>query len=119
MTMTDQDILRHFDNPFHGAAPRRVAEAVRGLAMHMASSLPNNTERRAGLRKLLEARDCFVRAQFVAEDPTVVISKGNFDRLQAAAEWLHCLEAAGVDNWEGCAEAAKIRHELEEAKHRE
>lgn len=117
--ITDADILRHFDNHFLPDEPRRIAEAVRGLAMHMASTLPHNTERRAGLRKLLEARDCFVRSQATGSEANVVISKGNLDRLQAAAEWLHCLEAAGVDNWEGCAEAAKIRHELEEAKHRE
>lgn len=118
MTSTDDDTLRHFANPFLPEDLRRIGEAVRGLAYHMASTLPSNAERRAGLRKLLEARDCFVRAQATGADPTVVVAKTTFDRLEAAAQWLHCLEAAGVDNWPGCEEAARHRRELEEAKTR-
>lgn len=33
------------------------------LAEHMVATLPRNPERSAGLRKLLEAKDCAVRAQ--------------------------------------------------------
>lgn len=33
------------------------------LAEHMVNTLPKNPERSAGLRKLLEAKDCAVRAQ--------------------------------------------------------
>lgn len=33
------------------------------LAEHMVKTLPRNPERTAGLRKLLEAKDCAVRAQ--------------------------------------------------------
>lgn len=33
------------------------------LAQHMVDTLPANSERTAGLRKLLEAKDCAVRAQ--------------------------------------------------------
>jgi hypothetical protein len=33
------------------------------LAHQMASQLPRNPERSAGLRKLMEAKDCFVRAK--------------------------------------------------------
>jgi hypothetical protein len=32
------------------------------LARHMAGNLPDSPELAAGLRKLLEAKDCFVRA---------------------------------------------------------
>jgi hypothetical protein len=32
------------------------------LAMHMITTLPRSAERTAGLRKLLEAKDCAVRA---------------------------------------------------------
>ena len=32
------------------------------LAQHMVDTLPSNPERTAGLRKLLEAKDCAVRA---------------------------------------------------------
>lgn len=34
------------------------------LARHMVDTLPDNPERDAGLRKLLEAKDCAVRATF-------------------------------------------------------
>lgn len=33
------------------------------LAEHMTATLPRNPERSSGLRKLLEAKDCAVRAQ--------------------------------------------------------
>lgn len=33
------------------------------LAQHMVDTLPSNPERTVGLRKLLEAKDCAVRAQ--------------------------------------------------------
>lgn len=33
------------------------------LAQHMVETLPENAERTAGLRKLLEAKDCAVRSQ--------------------------------------------------------
>jgi hypothetical protein len=32
------------------------------LAEHMENTLPDNAEKSAGLRHLLEAKDCFVRA---------------------------------------------------------
>ena len=40
------------------------------LALYMADKVPNNEEFRAGLRKLLEAKDCFVRAMLLDEDIT-------------------------------------------------
>ena len=33
------------------------------------------------------------------------------DKLEADSEWLSCLEAAGVDNWDGFDEARAIRDE--------
>jgi len=119
MTTPDDDILQYFKNDHLPEDLRRMSEAIRGVAFFMAASLPPNPELREGLRRLLEAKDCFVRAQLTGADTTVVISKTTFDRLEAAAQWLHCLEAAGVDNWEGCGHAAEIRQELEEAKRRE
>jgi hypothetical protein len=43
-----------------------VAGDCRQLAYGMASTLPSNPELTAGLRKLLEAKDCFVRARVAA-----------------------------------------------------
>lgn len=39
-----------------------VSEAVAGVATMMDENLPPGAEKSAGLRKLLEAKDCFVRA---------------------------------------------------------
>lgn len=43
--------LQEFSKPFHD------------LAHWMVANLPRNAERTAGLRKLLEAKDCSVRAR--------------------------------------------------------
>lgn len=40
-----------------------VSAAVGELAKHMDAELPDGAEKSAGLRKLLEAKDCFVRAK--------------------------------------------------------
>ena len=55
-------IMRYFD---HGHLPPRLQEVsgkVRELAYEMLAALPDDPESTAGLRKLLEAKDCFVRA---------------------------------------------------------
>lgn len=31
----------------------------------------------------------------------ITVSKEEWDEIQSQLEWLQCLEAAGVDNWEG------------------
>lgn len=36
---------------------------------------------------------------------TIEISKSEYDSLLQQSEWLECLEAAGVDNWQGIEEA--------------
>jgi 3-methyladenine DNA glycosylase AlkC len=46
---------------------RAVSEPCSDLAHKMAGELPNNPELTAGLRKLLEAKDCFVRARLAGE----------------------------------------------------
>jgi hypothetical protein len=42
--------------------PYNVAVVIRATAHEMARALPDSPELTAGLRKLLEAKDCFVRA---------------------------------------------------------
>ena len=55
----------------YGHLPEHL-KAVSGqlceLAMVMDESLPNCPEKSAGLRKLLEAKDCFVRAAIEVKD---------------------------------------------------
>lgn len=41
---------------------QKVSGSIGELANKMDRELPNNAEKAAGLRKLLEAKDCFVRA---------------------------------------------------------
>lgn len=46
--------------------PRDLSANCAGLARYMLSALPDSPELTAGLRKLLEAKDCFVRAAIAA-----------------------------------------------------
>lgn len=41
---------------------QKISKPVGELAEEMEQVLPNSAEKSAGLRKLLEAKDCFVRA---------------------------------------------------------
>lgn len=56
-------VARYFD---YGHLPqgemRHVSLACADLAEHILTRLPDGPELTAGLRKLLEAKDCFVRA---------------------------------------------------------
>ena len=49
---------------------QQVSKPFGELAEWMVAHLPNTAERSAGLRKLLEAKDCAVRAHIQKEDPT-------------------------------------------------
>lgn len=42
---------------------QQVSQPLCDLATEMDNTLPDGPEKSAGLRKLLEAKDCFVRAQ--------------------------------------------------------
>jgi hypothetical protein len=41
---------------------QEVSKPIGDLAQHMEDTLPDGPEKSAGMRKLLEAKDCFVRA---------------------------------------------------------
>lgn len=58
----ENPIMKHFE---YGHLPPQLQEISRPvceLARAMNKKLPNGPEKSAGLRKLLEAKDCFVRA---------------------------------------------------------
>ena len=55
-------ILRFFKAKHLPEPLRGVSEKFGRLALDMANILPYESEVGAGLRKLLEAKDCFVRA---------------------------------------------------------
>ena len=55
-------ILRYFDSNHLRPPLDTISTSVRMLAEKMDRMLPPGAEKSAGLRKLLEAKDCFVRA---------------------------------------------------------
>lgn len=46
------------------------------------------------------------------ETPMITITMAEYDRLVKDSEWLECLEAAGVDNWDGWDEARRFQREM-------
>jgi hypothetical protein len=56
------DIIKWFSHDHLPAPQQEVAQAIQDLAQQMEATLPETAEKTAGLRKLLEAKDCFVRA---------------------------------------------------------
>lgn len=55
-------ILKFFEHSHLQQRLQDVARPIAGLAKQIDESLPDGPEKSAGLRKLLEAKDCFVRA---------------------------------------------------------
>lgn len=55
-------IMRHFTYSHLPADLQSVSEPMSILATLMDDTLPDCAEKSAGLRKILEAKDCFVRA---------------------------------------------------------
>lgn len=55
-------ILKYFSYAHLPEKLQFVSKPFGDLAHKMANELPQNAETSAGLRKLLEAKDCFVRA---------------------------------------------------------
>lgn len=56
-------ILKYFEASHLPEKLQAVSKPICELAAEMDSSLPDGPEKSAGLRKLLEAKDCFVRAK--------------------------------------------------------
>lgn len=56
-------ILRWFTSDHLPDRLKAVARPVQDLAEELADALPDGPELTAGLRKLLEAKDCLVRAE--------------------------------------------------------
>lgn len=60
-------ILRFFEFEHLGRRPKEVSRAFHSLAWASARNLPYNAETSTCLRKLLEAKDCAVRASLPEE----------------------------------------------------
>lgn len=57
-----RDLLRYFEYAHLHEDLQPVSRSCAHLAIAMAKKLPDGPELDTGLRKLLEAKDCFVRA---------------------------------------------------------
>ena len=55
-------IIRHFAYEHLPPKLQAISKPIGDLARQMDESLPDSAEKSAGLRKLLEAKDCLVRA---------------------------------------------------------
>lgn len=55
-------ILKYFEYAHLPAPLQEISKPLGDLAKQMDESLPDGAEKSAGLRKLLEAKDCLVRA---------------------------------------------------------
>jgi len=62
MHPSTEQILRHFDYDHLPEKLQEVSRPICELAHQMAKDLPSGPELTTGLRKLLEAKDCLVRA---------------------------------------------------------
>lgn len=60
-------MMRWFEFAHLPAPLQEVSKPVAALAARMDEGLPEGAEKTAGLRKLLEAKDCFVRAYMEGE----------------------------------------------------
>lgn len=59
-----KDLMRWFDSSHlpAGSYAKEVFQECAALAQALAHSMPDDPEKTVGLRKLMEAKDCFVRA---------------------------------------------------------
>lgn len=57
-----EPMLRYFRFEHLPPHLQATSKSLAATAVLMVETLPRNAERTAGLRKLLEAKDCFVRA---------------------------------------------------------
>lgn len=60
---TRPPIMRHFSYKHLPTSLGKISGPCCELADEMAKVLPDGPEKAAGLRKLMEAKDCFVRAE--------------------------------------------------------
>lgn len=57
-------IMKYFEYAHLPEELQEVSAQLCEVAEHLDATLPDSEEKRTGLRKLLEAKDCFVRAHF-------------------------------------------------------
>ncbi len=55
-------IMKYFEYQHLPNHLQDISKQIHDLAQSMDETLPNSAEKSAGMRKLLEAKDCFLRA---------------------------------------------------------
>lgn len=73
MTVTRSPIIRYFAFSHLPKSLQAISKPISELAETMDNTLPDGAEKSAGLRKLLEAKDCFVRASL--DHPNVHVTE--------------------------------------------
>ena len=63
--------IQYFEYKHLPANLQEVSKSVHDLAWLMEGVLPDGPEKSAGMRKLLEAKDCFVRASLSARSMVI------------------------------------------------
>lgn len=58
-----EPMLQFFEYEHLPEVLQSTSQVFRGVALHIVGTLPRNPERTVALRKLLEAKDCAVRAK--------------------------------------------------------
>lgn len=61
-----QDVLRWFDGSHLSDDLQVISRPIAGLVTHLLSELPDSPELTNGLRRLLEAKDSFIRCAVAA-----------------------------------------------------
>lgn len=72
-----RDLMRWFRYEHLTRSPRSTSAECERLAIEMIEELPDSPELTTGLRKLLEAKDCFVRAALAAQADGSDRNQGN------------------------------------------
>lgn len=65
-------MMRFFKYAHLPPALQAVSKPIGDLAAEMDNGLPDSAEKTAGLRKLMEAKDCFVRAALPPDPPPAI-----------------------------------------------
>jgi len=64
----NSEIMKFFEYEHLPLKLQAISKMICQAAEELNETLPNGEEKYAGLRKLLEAKDCFVRAAYLKED---------------------------------------------------
>lgn len=75
------NIIKYFAFAHLPAHLQGVSKPVGQLAEQLEQLLPDGPEKSAGMRKLLEAKDCFVRAAIDAPKPVAALPTYTFDEF--------------------------------------